>query len=383
MLAQPSHVLGSGCISALSSAKARKILRVVSAITALLVLGPSRARAEPPPAAIAGATPPLPSLGEVLEADPAIEAIRVEDADSYPPCSEAGWTRVVKLRRRAWGVGWCVTAPGHVPRCLTPQNNDLSGERKASHARSLQFATVTDLLCRSEPMAEPAPAELVPLLRSIESEELVYVSSDPAVPTERVIITLAGAPAKSGWQLFFRLGGRWRGLQATAFGEDFEFFSHHRPTILVPDLGDANDHSLLLTLSVYDGGSQYGAEEDWLYAVAERDGVVQVTSRVPIGYFAWSATPEERRRLPRGAAYDRRLRPHVEVTLRPEILRDGSLRLSVDRSELKRLKRFCSPEELVRRHKDDESVCGIEELDAVRHAAGHYQMEGGQLVRTP
>lgn len=143
------------------------------------------------------------------------------------------------------------------------------------------------------------------------------------------------------------------------------------------ELGHGATYVSVATSSM--GGSESGEQTTWLFVLCEQEQALRVCARKIIGRLVWSLGPGERARLSRGA---RSLtgRPHLEVSLRPELM-GSALRLGQAVSTLpSRLReRFSLPAEEC---SGGAKLCGPwHDLTALRAEVGAWAFDGAQLVR--
>lgn len=144
-------------------------------------------------------------------------------------------------------------------------------------------------------------------------------------------------------------------------------------------LGHGASYVAVATSSM--GGSESGEQTTWLFVLCEQELALRVCARKIIGRLVWSLGPGERARLP-GGARNLTARPHLEVTLKPE-LKGSALRLGQAVSALpaKLRERFTLPAEEC---SGEAKLCGPwHDLTALRAEAGTWSFDGSQLLRVP
>lgn len=142
---------------------------------------------------------------------------------------------------------------------------------------------------------------------------------------------------------------------------------------------------LLAAAESYDGGSELGGAETWLYVFCDTGDGLTECARKQIGLFRWALAADERHRYPRGA-YDLRARPHIEAELEASVTRDGLLQLSVVYSMLPADRSEWEPEESclagdADAEEDAEEACNpVSVVQRLINDAGLWRLEAGQFV---
>lgn len=289
------------------------------------------------------------ALGEAQVTE--LEASRFEQ-----PCDELeGAAAVVRVRQRGLEQ---LCALGHRPGLCAPARGKPAKQRQALCAAARSGAATSlpaGLEAALAPLVEAGWQARTRLargeapvieLRDIEGAVHALVGGDRwRLVTEPVALVEGG-------------GGLDRLWQATA-------------------LGHGASHVAVATSSM--GGSESGEQTTWLFVLCEQESALRVCARKIIGRLVWSLGPGERARLSRGA---RSLtgRPHLEVTLKPE-LKGSALRLGQAATTLpaKLRERFTLPAEEC---SGEAKVCGPwHDLIALRAEAGTWSFDGAQLLR--
>lgn len=293
------------------------------------------------------------ALGEAQVSE--LEASRFEQ-----PCEELeGAAAVVRVRLQ--GVEQ-LCALGHRPGSCA-----LVGGKPANQRRALCAAVRSGA---ATPMAAPLAAALTPLVeagwqartRSARGEAPVLELRDD----EGTVHALVG-------------GEVWRVVsEPVALVEGGGGGGVDR-LWLATSLGHGASHVAVATSSM--GGSESGEQTTWLFVLCEQQSALRVCARKIIGRLVWSLGPGERARFSRGARSLTK-RPHLEVTLKPE-LKGTMLRLGPAAATLpaKLRERFTLPAEEC---SGGAKLCGPwHDLTALRAEAGTWSFDGGQLLRAP
>jgi hypothetical protein len=145
---------------------------------------------------------------------------------------------------------------------------------------------------------------------------------------------------------------------------------------------------LLAVAESYDGGSELGGAETWLYVFCDTGDGLTECARKQIGLFRWALAADERHLYPRGA-YDLRARPHIEAELEASVTRDGLLQLSVvysmlpaDRSEWEP-EESCLADDVGAEEDADEACNPVSVVERLIDDAGTWRLEAGHLVPAP